>query len=87
MARHGKDSNIFEILITIDNHIDFYENQHLMSDYSFNLFEKTFLFANELNADFFLLSSDLFDELHPTQLNHEKASEIFNRQVFNSKEN
>ena len=87
MARNGgKNENVFEILITTDNHVGYYENDVVMGDDSFNSFEETLQIANDLDVDFVLLGGDLFHEQRPTQLTYEKASGIFNRQVFNSEE-
>ena len=76
-------SDTFEILITTDNHMGYKENDQITGKDSFNSFEECLKIANERSVDFVLLGGDLFHDQHPSQKAYLRASQIFNRHVFN----
>ena len=73
---------MFNILISSDNHLGYKENDAVIGDDSFRVFEEVLETANELDVDFLLLGGDLFHENRPSQSTYYKASEIFNKHVF-----
>ena len=57
-----KKSDVFEILITTDNHMGYREKDAIVGPDSFNAFEECLQIANKKNVDFVLLGGDLFHD-------------------------
>lgn len=75
-------SNIFQILISSDNHLGYQERDTVIGDDSFRTFNEMLETANNLNVDLVLLGGDLFHDNRPSASTYFKTSEILNRHVF-----
>ena len=75
-------SNIFQILISSDNHLGYLERDPVIGDDSFRTFNEMLETANNLNVDLVLLGGDLFHDNRPSASTYFKTSQILNKHVF-----
>ena len=76
------DSNIFNIMITTDNHLGYKENDRIRQNDSFFSFEEALQIAQKAKPDFMLMGGDLFHEHKPSRKTFWKTQQIFNNSIF-----
>lgn len=60
-------SDIFNIMITTDNHLGFKENDRVRQNDSFYSFEEALKIASKANLDFMVMGGDLFHDHKPSR--------------------
>jgi double-strand break repair protein MRE11 len=76
------EGDIFNIMITTDNHLGFKENDRVRQNDSFYSFEETLKIASKANLDFMLMGGDLFHDHKPSRKTFCNTQNIFNDSVF-----
>lgn len=61
------ESDIFNIMITTDNHLGYKENDRVRANDSFYSFEEALKLASKTNIDFMLMGGDLFHDHKPSR--------------------
>eukprot|EP00347_Sterkiella_histriomuscorum_P012706 403367531 len=75
--------DLFNIMISTDNHIGYKENDRIRSNDSFLAFQEVLAIANQTpNLDFLMLGGDLFHEHKPSRKTNYKLQEMMNSYVF-----
>lgn len=64
---NADDSSLFRIMIATDNHLGYLEDDQIRGDDSFNSFEEVLQITKAENADFLVLSGDLFHHHDPSK--------------------
>ena len=68
MAEEVSGDNIFNIMITTDNHLGYKEEDRVRGNDSFYSFEETLKIASKMkNLDMMLMGGDLFHEHKPSR--------------------
>ena len=61
------ESDIFNIMITTDNHLGYKENDRIRHSDSFYSFEEALKIASKASPDFMLMGGDLFHDHKPSR--------------------
>ena len=78
-------SNMFNILITTDNHLGFFEKDAERGNDSYLSFEEALEIAKIEEVDFILLGGDLFHENKPSRDCLTKCQQLFRNHCFGTK--
>ena len=82
-AEEISGGDIFNIMITTDNHLGYKENDKVRSNDSFLAFEEALKIASKMsNLDMMLMGGDLFHEHKPSRKTFWKCQQIMNESVF-----
>ena len=77
------DTDIFNILITTDNHLGYKENDRVRGNDSFVSFEECLKIATGMkDLDFVIMGGDLFHEHKPSRKTFWKCQSLLNEHVF-----
>ena len=82
-ANEIDENDVFNIMITTDNHLGYKENDKVRHSDSFYSFQESLKIASSTpNVDFVLMGGDLFHDHKPSRKTFWKCQQLFNDAVF-----